>query len=260
MSGLELAPYKEREADASTFLASLADQVESRLSAVEQAKAEVTRQYRDIMATLEGEEKPLRDALKGLKGTKPRKIATPSSRPVVTAAGTSTGWGLTYETAEVGVRFLLEHYPEAMFAQKDFYRAIDWDQSKCCQLFKFLRAIGFLRKAGIKDRREQWAIMDADAFDASWQRVKAEQEERFERIRQTGTIEDDDRDVRAAAFIRAQGTVVGWNEVQRACNISGTVLTTVRQNLLAVGVIRVDAKRGTRAHIQWVGQEEEIAA
>lgn len=93
--------------------------------------------------------------------------------------GTATGHGISAEAADPFVTEMLRRTDagEKFFSQRDIYQALGVEQSPASSAFRFLRDIGFLRKAGRfndddpRRRAEAWTVMDRDAYAKFMQQI-----------------------------------------------------------------------------------------
>jgi hypothetical protein len=260
------------------YLANLKADLSRRIEHLRAHKAHVDVEYRRVMGELEAQLSPLEATLAALNGEreappapqpqKPKKPLTPQitlkrkGQSFIGARrsnGTATGFGVTVEEMAVAVAKVEalvaedDAFGKGFFTQKDLYTGLGWDQSKGSQAVRYLHSIGYLRKAGFKNRRELWAIMEPDAYERVVADIARRQQERRDLLLK-GPLDHEDRDVRAAAFIRKHKKVRGWKAVEEACEISDSVINTVRRTLLEEGLIRVSQPaRGKPALIEWIG-------
>lgn len=139
----------------------------------EQQKALVDHQQQE-MSAVEATIAKLHGVLKPLDGDKRevrrRRSSTPTTMiGVPRTNGTATGFGVTIEQVGEFVKWIEQQFAngaEFVF-QKDAYVALGADQSKGSGTFRYLRHIGYLRKAGRApgSTRERWGILDAQAFE-----------------------------------------------------------------------------------------------
>jgi hypothetical protein len=123
--------------------------------------------------------------------TKRRKkpSAAPAHVGITRANGTATGFGISVEACG---RFVDEIRKQTktskFFTQKAIYKAIDEDQTKASSAFRWLRAIGFLARAGRdpESRRERWKVLDDTAYDKAVKAATEATEEKKEEAKNNG--------------------------------------------------------------------------
>lgn len=159
-------------------------------------RARLVKEHEKALAAIDGDIGICEGAIAGLTGKpapslkaiKPKRKNQPRRVGRMTGAGTATGFGVTLEACLVASRALKQMVAERVeagepetFTQKEFYRypALDWDQSKGSQAIRYMRHIGFLRKAGRSEKTaaELWAIMDADAVEKAISEAERKAEE-----------------------------------------------------------------------------------
>lgn len=96
---------------------------------------------------------------------------------VRTAAGTATGTGITVEACGAYVDEIQKQIVAGAeyVTQIGVYQKVkNGDQAQSSAAFRYLRQIGFLRKGGIKNRREAWYIDRADAYERVLEELNAD--------------------------------------------------------------------------------------
>lgn len=176
--------FDELRAYAGPIRQQLENAIEYRNSILKRHREElvdIDRQLEKMVSVLEflGETNIPNPTLVTSKGrpTKKKKAFAPWTG-VTRAGGTPTGFGITlescYEMAQ-GILTLVEKKKEngedPVFTQKDAYRAIDWDQSKGSQAFRYLAHINFLGQTArdSKTRAQLWEVVDASAVDKEFE-------------------------------------------------------------------------------------------
>lgn len=161
-------------------LGELKDDRAALVSTHEQALAAIDSDIGIVEGAIAGLSGRPAPALKALKPKKrqPRRVGR------ATSGGTATGFGISLEGAVEAAdeikRLIDEKVAKgepATFIQKEFYRRpnLDWDQGKGAAAVRFLREIGFLRRAGRSPntKADLWAIMDAAAVENAVKEVEA---------------------------------------------------------------------------------------
>lgn len=211
-NGAAAEPPEPPESPVAKRIRTLVDEFEAELATRLDERAAITQRHEQELASVDDDIKHIQNAIAGLTG-KPapalKKFAGKRKRQPgrvgrVTGAGTATGFGVSLEVALVGAKALLELVKDkeargepGTFTQKEFYRNphLDWDQSRGSQAIRYMRNIGFIRKAGRhpETQVELWAIMDAEAMDREAKRVEQRTEEHERRVAeqaQGGSLQD----------------------------------------------------------------------
>jgi DNA-binding protein H-NS len=162
-------------------IAQMCEEMEALLRQRQEERAAIQARHAQELAAIHQDIDALQSTVRALTGTKPKikaKKQQPGHIGIRRASGTATGFGITFEVAQVAVDAIKNELPEK-FTQRQLYRHLDWDQAKTSQAVRFLREIGFLRKAGKADdkRAVLWAVMDADAFERARNEVSNATEE-----------------------------------------------------------------------------------
>lgn len=225
----------------------LVEEFETELAAKLDERAAIAQRHEQELAGVEDDIKHIQNAIAGLTG-KPapalKKLAKRKTQPRrigrSTGAGTATGFGVSLEAVLVAGNALKEMVAEKeasgeppTFTQKELYRypALDWDQSKGSQAIRYMRSIGFIRRAGRhpSTQAELWAIMDPDALDHQ-AKLAAERTEEHEReAAQRG--QDDPRERIVDAVREAGGEVGSLTELARLTGIQRTTVGHLVQAL-----------------------------
>lgn len=246
------------------------------LQAKRDERAVITQRHEQELAEVDDDIALLEQTVAGLTGKAVPKKA-PSKKPQprrvgrVTGAGTATGFGVSLEVAMVAanaikkmVREKEERGEGPAFTQKEFYRYpdIDWDQAKGSQAIRFMRHVGFLRKAGRSDatQAELWAIMDEDAVEAELRKAEQRTEE-YEREVAARAIGGDPLD-RVVEALQAAGEVHGWNNLSELTGIpAGTLSGGYRNKLTQANRITVENPgAGHKVIIRAAEPAEDVAA
>lgn len=161
-----------------------------------------------------------------------------------TATGTATGFGISLEAAYVASKAIIRMVAERVergepetFTQKEFYKHLDWDQSKASQAVRFFRDIEFLRKAGRREDTgaELWAVMDAEAVERQVRMAEQRTEEYDRQIRGESANPRE----RIVDCLREAGEFESWSALARASGIPKGSIDGICKPLAEEGVIAV---------------------
>lgn len=166
-------------------IAQMCEEMEVLLRQRQEERAAIQARHAQELAAIHQDIDALQATVMALTGTKPKakpKVKTkqqPGYVGIRRATGTATGFGVTFEVVQIAVDAIRNNELPEKFTQRQLYRHLDWDQSKGSQVIRFLREIGFLRKAGKADNQRAvlWAVMDADAFERARNEVSDATEE-----------------------------------------------------------------------------------
>ncbi len=173
MNGLAQALSQTDASEVKKTLATIIAELQAMLVERQDEKATILARHEQELAQVNEDIDLLQGSLAAMKASplpaKPapsKKKAQPTRIGIPQANGTATGYGISFELAQEGADFLLANFDGKDFTQRDMYKGLDWDQSKASQCIRFMREVGFVRKAGVANRRAVlWRIMDKDALN-----------------------------------------------------------------------------------------------
>src|SRR4051812_14489187 len=158
--------------DLQARLAQTREQFAAELQAKERERAELVASTNEALARIDGDLATLRNVVSALEGkqAKPSKPKRQSPQQTLTERKNATGMGISMPRVQEAVEVidaLLEDKGGKTFTQSEFYSRMGWDQGRGSACVRYLRSIGYLRKAGkggLKGTADLWAIMDREAL------------------------------------------------------------------------------------------------
>lgn len=250
---------------------------ERELGSLKDKRATVIQEHEQKLAAIDGDIHMVEGAIAGLTGKpapalktfKPKRKAQPRRVGRVTGAGTATGFGVSLEACLVASRALKAMIAEKVakgepetFTQKEFYRhpSLDWDQGKGSAAIRYMRHIGFLRKAGRSNDTgvELWAIMDADAIEKEVRKAEAATEKYEQQVlaEQSGAPTPE----RVVECLReVGGEVTGESELARLTGIPKASMNDIVKSLEDNQTISVERQGPGKPKIIRLSTEKEAA-
>lgn len=249
---------------------------EGKLGQLKDERATLVQEHEQKLAAIDSDIVICQNAIAGLTG-KPAP-ALKAMRPRrkqkgrvgrVTGAGTATGFGISLEACLIASRKLKQMVDEkvdrgesATFTQKEFYRhpEVDWDQGKGSAAIRYMRHIGFLRKAGRSNETgvELWAIMDADAIEKAVRKAERETEKYEQQVLAHSAAPTPERVVECLREVG--GEVEGANELARLTGIPKGSITEIMKSLETDNTISVERRGPGKSTVIRLTQEEDPEA